>query len=162
MKKIALITGATAGIGEATAILLAKNSFNLILTGRRAEKLQLLKDKLVSETDGEILLLNFDIRSLEETSNAINNLPDEWKNIDVLINNAGLAAGMSNIHEGDIEDWEQMIDTNVKGLLYITRLISPIMVKRGTGHIVNISSIAGKETYPMEMFTVQQNMLYNQ
>jgi len=149
MNKIALITGATAGIGEATALLLAQNNFNLILTGRRAERLRLLKDKLVTETKSKVFLLNFDIRSLEETTDAIISLPDEWKNIDVLINNAGLAAGMSNIHEGDIDDWEQMIDTNVKGLLYITRLVSPIMVKRGTGHIVNISSIAGKETYPM-------------
>lgn len=149
MNKIALITGATAGIGEATALLLAQNNFNLVLTGRRIERLQLLKEKLVTETNSKVFLLNFDIRSLQETTDAFNNLPDEWKNIDVLINNAGLAAGMSNIHEGNVEDWEQMIDTNIKGLLYITRLISPVMVKRGTGHIVNISSIAGKETYPM-------------
>lgn len=149
MKKIVLITGATSGIGEATTILLAQNNFNLILTGRRAERLRLLKDKIITETQSKVLLLNFDIRSLEETTEAINNLPDEWKNIDVLINNAGLAAGMSYIHESDINDWEQMIDTNIKGLLYITRLISPLMVKRGKGHIVNLSSIAGKETYPM-------------
>ena len=149
MNKIALITGATAGIGEATALLLAHNNFNLILTGRRMERLKLLKDKLATKTNSKVILLNFDIRSMEDTTDAINSLPDEWKNIDVLINNAGLAAGMSDIHEGDINDWEQMIDTNVKGLLYITRLVSPIMVKRRTGHIVNISSIAGKETYPM-------------
>jgi 3-hydroxy acid dehydrogenase / malonic semialdehyde reductase len=149
MNKIALITGATAGIGEATALLLAQNNFNLILTGRRAERLQLLKDKLATETKSEVFPLNFDIRSLKETTDAINSLPNEWKNIDILINNAGLAAGMNTVQEGNVDDWEQMIDTNIKGLLYITRLVSPIMVKRGTGHIVNISSIAGKETYPM-------------
>ncbi len=149
MNKIALITGATSGIGEATAILLAKNNFDLILTGRRAERLRLLKDKLITETQSKIFLLNFDIRNKEESSDAFNSLPEEWKNIDLLINNAGLAAGLSTIQEGDTDDWEQMIDTNVKGLLYITRLVSPIMVKRETGHIVNISSIAGKETYPM-------------
>lgn len=149
MNKIALITGATSGIGEATALLLAQNNFNLILTGRRAERLQQQKEKLVTQTNCKVFLLNFDIRSLKETTDAINSLPDKWKNIDVLINNAGLAAGMNTIQEGKVDDWEQMIDTNIKGLLYISRLVSPIMVKRGTGHIVNISSIAGKETYPM-------------
>ncbi|HKI87572.1 MAG TPA: SDR family NAD(P)-dependent oxidoreductase [Draconibacterium sp.] len=149
MNKIVLITGATAGIGEATAQLLAQNNFDLILTGRRAERLQLLKDKLVTETKSKVFLLNFDICSLEETEFALQSLPEEWRNIDVLINNAGLAAGMNDFHESDVNDWEQMIDTNIKGLLYITRLVSPVMVKRGKGHIVNLSSIAGKETYPM-------------
>ncbi len=148
MNRTALITGATSGIGEATAILLAKNSYNLILTGRREEKLKAVKEKITNETGVEIILLNFDIRSLAETKAAINDLPDRWKNIDVLINNAGLAVGFNTVQDGDIDDWERMIDTNVKGLLYITRLVSPLMIKRQKGHIVNISSIAGKETYP--------------
>jgi len=148
MKKIALITGATSGIGEATALLLAQNNYNLILTGRRKERLALLKEKIKQETNAEILTLHFDIRSLNETKTAINNLPGHLKNIDVLINNAGLAVGYNTIQDGVIDDWEQMIDTNIKGLLYITRLVSPIMVERSKGHIINISSIAGKETYP--------------
>jgi len=148
MKPIALITGATSGIGEATALLLAKNNYNIIITGRRNERLVLLKEKIITETDTEVLILNFDIRKLSENEAAINSLPAEWRDIDVLVNNAGLAAGFSAIHEGDFDDWERMIDTNIKGLLYITRLITPKMVERGTGHIINISSIAGKETYP--------------
>ncbi|MBT3383885.1 MAG: SDR family NAD(P)-dependent oxidoreductase [Prolixibacteraceae bacterium] len=149
MNKIALITGATAGIGEATAVLLAQNKYNLILTGRRKERLDLIKEKITKQTSSKVTLLQFDIRSSKETKNAINSLPKPWLNIDVLINNAGLAAGFSTIQEGTIDDWERMIDTNIKGLLYITRLISPIMIKNGTGHIVNLSSIAGKETYPL-------------
>lgn len=148
MGKIVLITGATAGIGEATAILLARQGYNLILTGRRKERLIALKEKIESESDAKVLILNFDIRSLSETEEAVNNIPDNWMEIDVLINNAGLASGLNPIQEGVIDDWERMIDTNVKGLLYITRLISPIMVQRKSGHIINISSIAGKETYP--------------
>lgn len=148
MNKIVLITGATSGIGEATALLLAQHKFDLILTGRRAEKLQNLKEKIESESDIRVLTLNFDIRNRQETTNAIKTLPTEWKNIDILINNAGLAAGLSAIDEGNIDDWEQMIDTNIKGLLYISRAISADMAKRGEGHIINISSIAGKETYP--------------
>ena len=148
MNKIALITGATSGIGEATAVLLAQHGYNLILTGRRKERLISVKEKIVAENQSEVFLLNFDIRNLEETENAINSLPSQWLKIDILINNAGLAAGFSTIQDGEIDDWERMIDTNIKGLLYITRLISPIMVKNGIGHIVNISSSAGKETYP--------------
>ena len=149
MNRIALITGATAGIGEATSNLLAKNNFDLIVTGRRKDRLDLLKEKLITNTKAKIHTLCFDIRSLEETTNAINSLPDEWKKIDVLVNNAGLAAGLNTVQEGAVDDWEQMIDTNIKGLLYITRLVSPGMIERGAGHIINISSIAGKETYPM-------------
>ncbi len=148
MNRIALITGATSGIGKATAVLLAQNNYNLILTGRREEKLTALKEKITNETDTEIVLLNFDVRSLDETKAAINGLPEQWKNIDVLINNAGLAVGFNTVQDGDIDDWERMIDTNIKGLLYITRLVSPLMIKRQQGHIINISSIAGKETYP--------------
>ncbi len=148
MNKIVLITGATSGIGEATALLLSRHNFDLILTGRRAEKLKKLKQKIESESDTRVLTLNFDIRNRQETTTAIEDLPEEWKNIDILINNAGLAAGLSTIDEGSIDDWEQMIDTNVKGLLYISRAVSAKMAKRKQGHIINISSIAGKETYP--------------
>lgn len=149
MKPIALITGATSGIGEATALLLAKNNYNIIITGRREEKLNLLKKKITAETNSKVFALNFDIRSLPENEAAVHSLPVEWQNIDVLINNAGLAAGFNSIQEGVIDDWERMIDTNIKGLLYITRLISPKMIERGSGHIINISSVAGKETYPL-------------
>lgn len=148
MKQIALITGATSGIGEATALLLAKNNYNIIITGRRSDRLISLQKRIESASDSKIFILNFDIRNLSENELAINSLPIEWQNIDVLINNAGLAAGFSSIQDGVINDWEQMIDTNVKGLLYITRLISPGMIERKKGHIINISSIAGKETYP--------------
>ncbi len=148
MSKIAIVTGATSGIGKATAVLLAQNNYSLILTGRRKDRLSALKEKIVKETKAKVLTLCFDIRSWKQTENAILNLPEEWQKIDVLINNAGLAAGFSTVQEGIVDDWEQMIDTNIKGLLYITRLVSPIMINRSKGHIVNISSIAGKETYP--------------
>lgn len=149
MKKTAIVTGATAGIGEATALILAQNNFNVILTGRRKERLAKLKAEIESKTESKVLILNFDIRNQDDTKKAVNSIPESWKKIDVLINNAGLAVGLNTIDNGVVDDWERMIDTNVKGLLYITRLISPIMVKQGTGHIVNISSIAGKETYPL-------------
>jgi len=149
MKQIVLVTGATSGIGKATALLLAKNDYNLILTGRRKELLQSVKNKIIKKTDSEVHLLNFDIRNQEDTKRAINQLPERWKNISVLVNNAGLAAGLSTIHEGTIDDWERMVDTNIKGLLYISRFVIPLMIKNGSGHIVNISSVAGKETYPL-------------
>ena len=149
MHKTVLITGATSGIGEATAHLLAQNNFNLIITGRRNERLHNLKEKIENETDANVFTLNFDIINRKETEKAFEGLPKEWKEIDILINNAGLAAGLSRIDNGDTEDWERMIDTNIKGLLYITRLVSAKMVERAEGQIVNISSIAGKETYPM-------------
>ncbi len=149
MNRIALITGASSGIGEATAILLAQNNFDLIITGRRKERLNALKDKILTVSQVKVFILNFDIRNLAENEAAINSLPNEWKQIDVLINNAGLAAGFSSIQDGLVNDWERMIDTNIKGLLYITRLVSNIMIEKGNGHIINISSIAGKETYPM-------------
>lgn len=147
MNKIVLITGATSGIGEATAILLAKDNYDLILTGRRKERLDELKSKIQHESKADVITLEFDIRSLEETERAIKSLQGKWSDVDVLINNAGLAVGLNPINEGVIDDWERMIDTNVKGLLYISRLISPTMVKKQSGHIINISSIAGKETY---------------
>lgn len=149
MHKTVLITGATSGIGEATAILLAQNNFRLIITGRRNDRLISLKEKIENEFEAKVFTLNFDIRNRQETEKAIESLPKEWKEIDILINNAGLAAGLSRIDNGDNDDWEQMIDTNIKGLLYITHLVSAKMIERREGHIVNISSIAGKETYPM-------------
>ncbi len=147
MNKIAFITGASAGIGKSTAIMLAKNSYDIIISGRRKNLLDDLKKQIESDYQVEVITLNIDVRNRSEVEKSINSLPENWKNIDVLINNAGLAAGMSPIQSGDIEDWEKMIDTNVKGLLYVSRAIMPIMVERKTGHIVNISSAAGKETY---------------
>ena len=145
MRKIALITGATAGIGTATAEILAKNGYNLIITGRRKELLNELKNELGVKYKSDVLCLCFDIRDRKQTEDAIDKLPKAWKNIDALVNNAGLAVGLLPIQEGIVDDWEQMIDTNIKGLLYITRKVVPIMIKRNSGHIVNISSIAGKE-----------------
>lgn len=147
-QKIALITGATAGIGYETAILLAQNNYNLILTGRRNDRLNTIKEKLETEFSIHILLLNFDIRIRKETESALNGIPENWRAIDVLINNAGLAAGLGPVNSADVDDWENMIDTNVKGLLYTTRIVTPWMIERQTGHVVNISSIAGKEAYP--------------
>jgi len=147
-QKTALITGATSGIGYETALLLAQNNFQLILTGRRKERLVSLQNQLESSFGGKSIILNFDIRSKKETETALNSIPDEWKAVDVLINNAGLAAGLAPINSADVEDWEAMIDTNVKGLLYVTRIVTPWMIERKTGHIISISSIAGKESYP--------------
>lgn len=146
-RKIALITGATAGIGYETALLLAQNNYNLILTGRRKERLETLKAKLESSSECQILTLNFDIRIKADTEAALNSIPEEWKAIDVLINNAGLAAGLAPVNSADVQDWEDMIDTNVKGLLYTTRTVTPWMIERKSGHIISISSIAGKESY---------------
>ena len=147
MNKIALITGATSGFGEATALLLAKNNYDIIITGRRNQRLGQLKMRIESESSAEVFPLNFDVRKQEEVKYAISSLTDKWKNIDVLINNAGLAVGMNHIQEGEIDDWERMIDTNIKGLLYITREVAPGMIERKSGHIINISSIAGSEFY---------------
>ena len=147
MNKIALITGATSGIGQATAIKLAEAGYDLIITGRRNDRLQVLADEL-KERGIRVLTLNFDVRNRQEVRHAIASLPEEWKYIDILVNNAGLAVGISPIQEGIVDDWERMIDTNVKGLLYVTREITPLMIKNGHGHIVNLASIAGKEVYP--------------
>jgi NADP-dependent 3-hydroxy acid dehydrogenase YdfG len=147
MNPIAIITGATSGIGRATAEILARNDYDIIITGRRIEKLEKLEEQIRLKTEADVLSLAFDIRDQDAVSKACEKLSGKWENVDVLVNNAGLAAGMSHIHEGSVDDWEQMIDTNIKGLLYITRNISPGMVKRQTGHIINIGSIAGKEAY---------------
>lgn len=144
----ALITGATSGIGRASAEIFAKHGYRLILTGRRADRLTELKEHFEKEYKNKNQILNYDVRNLESVKKAIESIGEEFKNIDILINNAGLASGLAPIHEGDIEDWEVMIDTNIKGLLYMTRAIAPHMVNRKKGHIINVSSIAGKEIYP--------------
>ena len=147
MNKTILITGATAGFGKATAVLFAKNGYNIIITGRRKERLDELEKELLSYGKIKVLSLNFDVRKRNEVASVIGNLPAEWKAIDILVNNAGLAVGLNHIDTGNIDDWERMIDTNVKGLLYVTRAVAPLMVDRGKGHIINIGSIAGKEAY---------------
>jgi 3-hydroxy acid dehydrogenase / malonic semialdehyde reductase len=143
--RTALITGATSGIGEATARLLATNNFKLILCGRRKDRLQKLEKELTSQT--EITTLSFDVRNQKTVASAIASLQNEWKEIDVLINNAGNAHGLAPIQTGSLEDWDAMIDINVKGLLYVTKEVLPILVKRNAGHIINIGSVAGKEVY---------------
>ena len=148
MKKIAFITGATSGIGKASAYIFAKNNFNLIITGRRKDRLDEIAHHLKDKYAIEVLSLHFDVRNKEEVASAINSLTGNWKNIDVLLNSAGLAVGLTNIQDGIYDDWERMIDTNIKGLLYVTRNVSPLMIAQGKGHIINIGSIAGKETYP--------------
>lgn len=148
MNKIAIVTGATSGIGEATALKLAENNFDIIITGRRKERLIELKNKITKQNKVRVLELCFDVRNKDEVSENLGNLPTDWKNIDVLVNNAGLAVGLNAIQNGETDDWERMIDTNIKGLLYVTRTISPIMIEREKGHIINIGSIAGKEVYP--------------
>lgn len=147
MNKIALVTGATAGIGEATASKLAGEGYNIIITGRRKERLKKLAEKIKLSCNVEVITLNFDIRNKAEVDAAIDQLPEGWRSIDLLINNAGLAAGLSHIQEGSCNDWDQMIDTNIKGLLYISRKIMPEMVHNKSGHIINVSSVAGKEVY---------------
>ncbi|MBN1388702.1 MAG: SDR family NAD(P)-dependent oxidoreductase [Bacteroidales bacterium] len=148
MNKIVLITGATSGIGHATARKFAENNYDLIITGRRKERLEKLKKELLENNKKiRVLPLAFDVRSLSEVVENLGNLDRDWQNIDILVNNAGLAVGLSHIDDGVIDDWERMIDTNIKGLLYITRVVSPGMVERGRGHILNIGSIAGKEVY---------------
>lgn len=147
MNKIVLITGATSGIGEATALKATGAGYDLIITGRRKERLTELADK-IRRKGREVLELCFDIRNPQEVKTAITELADKWKNISVLINNAGLAVGTSPIQDGVLDDWERMIDTNLKGLLYITHEVAPLMIKNNTGHIVNLASIAGKEVYP--------------
>jgi len=144
---IAFITGATAGIGKATAELFAKNGYNIVITGRRKERLDELAAQLKSTFKVDVLTLNFDVRNNKEVEKAIQSLSGDWKKVDVLVNNAGLAVGLGTIQDGVLDDWERMIDTNIKGLLYITRHLAPIMISNGSGHIINIGSIAGKEVY---------------
>jgi 3-hydroxy acid dehydrogenase / malonic semialdehyde reductase len=144
--RLALITGATSGIGQATAELLAQHNFRLIICGRRKDRLKAVTASLSKIT--EVLSLAFDVRDRAAVSQSIQSLPNDWKNIDVLINNAGNAHGMAPIHSGDVDDWDAMMDINVKGLLYVSREITPGMTERKSGHVINIGSIAGKEVYP--------------
>lgn len=147
MKKTILITGATAGIGRSTAELFAKKGYNLILTGRRLERLQELKEELASE-DCQIQILHFDVRELEQVQEAISSIDRSvFPHIDILLNNAGLASGLDRIDEGKYDDWNRMIDTNIKGLLYMSREIIPLMKEQGHGHIFNLGSTAGKDVY---------------
>jgi len=146
MSKTALITGATSGIGKATAYEFAKHGINLILCGRRAERLQTIKKELEALT--KVYTLCFDVRDKTEVENAINSLPNDFKTIDILINNAGNAHGLDPIQTGSLDDWDAMMDINVKGLLYVSKAIIPQMTERQSGHIINIGSSAGKEVYP--------------
>ena len=146
MSKIALVTGATSGIGKATAQILAKNNYKIILCGRREDRLLDLKNELSAFTD--IYTLSFDVRDKKAVFESINSLPEEFSKIDVLINNAGNAHGLDSIQNGDLDDWDAMIDINVKGLLYVSKAIIPKMIEQKSGHIINIGSIAGKEVYP--------------
>lgn len=145
-KKIALVTGATSGIGRASAITLAKMGFHIIATGRRADRLEELKSEMPDGID--FLPLVFDVRDRESVMEILGNLPENWKNVDVLLNNAGNAHGMDPIQTGNMDDWDAMIDINVKGLLYVSKAIIPGMCERKSGMIINIGSIAGKEVYP--------------
>lgn len=144
---IALITGATSGIGKSTALEFAKHGYHLIITGRRQERLAELKAALVRDFKINVLELCFDVRDEKQVATAINSIPSDFMAIDVLVNNAGLAAGLSAIQDGNLNHWERMIDTNVKGLLYVTKHISKIMIQNKKGHIINVGSIAGKEVY---------------
>jgi NADP-dependent 3-hydroxy acid dehydrogenase YdfG len=145
MSRIALVTGATSGIGKATAEAFAEAGINLILCGRRQERLDEVAGSLSAKVNVTTLL--FDVRDKGSVHAMIGSLPDQWKNIDILVNNAGNAHGLGTLEEGDEDDWDSMIDGNVKGLLYVSKAIIPLMLERGKGHIINISSIAGKQTY---------------
>jgi NADP-dependent 3-hydroxy acid dehydrogenase YdfG len=143
---IALITGATSGIGEATAMLFAKNGYDVIITGRRKDRLQELEIK-IKEHGANVLALCFDIRNYHEVKSAIASIPDKWRAINILVNNAGLASGLGTLENGLLEDWEKMIDTNLKGLLYTTKEVIPLLKMANNAHIINLGSIAGKEVY---------------
>ncbi len=147
MKRTVLITGATSGIGEATAHAFAEAGYDLLLTGRRSERLKALKREIEAERSVAVTILCFDVRDRAATEAALGSLPEECRGVDVLINNAGLASGLEHIYKGDHSDWNAMIDTNIKGLLNVTRIVSQMMVERGGGHIVNIGSIAGTQPY---------------
>ncbi|MFM7639480.1 MAG: SDR family NAD(P)-dependent oxidoreductase [Bacteroidota bacterium] len=147
---IALITGASSGIGFATAQTLARMGYDLVVVARRSDRLQSLLDVLKSDPEtakSQVYSSVLDVRSLQQVKDFYQNLPASWKNIDVLVNNAGLAKGLSKFYDGDTDHWDQMIDTNVKGLMYVSRTVAPGMIARGKGHIINIGSIAGKEVY---------------
>jgi len=148
MNKVVLITGATAGIGEACAHKFGANGWDVIITGRRKERLETLETALRGSYGIDVLSLCFDVRSLAEVKENIGSLAGNWTQIAVLVNNAGLAVGTAPFQEGDYDDWERMIDTNIKGLIYLSREVAPIMISNGKGHIINIASMAGHEVYP--------------
>lgn len=145
--KIVLITGATSGIGKACAIEFAKLKANLILGARRSALLESLSSELRNKYNVSVMPIQFDVRNYYEVEKKFNELDEQWKNVDILVNNAGLARGLNKVYEGNLTDWDEMIDTNIKGLLNVTRIVSPLMVKRQTGHIINIGSTAGHEVY---------------
>jgi 3-hydroxy acid dehydrogenase/malonic semialdehyde reductase len=147
LKKIVLITGATSGFGKAAAEKFSANGYNVIITGRRKDRLEKIKDELEKKFPVEILPLVFDVQDKKNVFDSLQNIPDKWKKIDVLVNNAGLALGRDFFEEADMEDWEIMIDTNIKGLLYVTKAVLPFMISQRKGHIINIGSVAGKEVY---------------
>ena len=146
--KIVLITGASSGIGEACAQVFAEAGAKLILAARRRDRLEALAKNLQAEHGTESLIIQLDVRDRSQVEQVIQDLPTEWQSIEVLVNNAGLSRGLDKLYEGLVEDWEEMIDTNVKGLLYLTRTVVPGMVERKLGHVINIGSIAGHQTYP--------------
>jgi NADP-dependent 3-hydroxy acid dehydrogenase YdfG len=147
MAKIALITGATSGIGEATAEMFAREGYDLVLTGRRADRLDHVAKRLNKKYNVDVATSPFDVRDREEVITTLNDLPAKWKKVNVLVNNAGLSQGLDPIDKGDYDDWDRMIDTNVKGLLYVSKIVANWMIEHGHGHIINIGSIAGKEVY---------------
>lgn len=146
--KIAFITGATSGIGRATAIELAKAGYRLVICGRRKDRLESLKKELSNPAFENVISLSFDVRNKADVLSAIQSLPEEWKDVHVLVNNAGNAHGLNPIQDGDVDDWEAMLDINVKGLLYVSKALIPMMAAKNEGHIINIGSLAGKEVYP--------------
>jgi 3-hydroxy acid dehydrogenase / malonic semialdehyde reductase len=147
MKKTVFITGATSGFGEACAYKFARDNYNLVLNGRRQDRLEKLQKKLEGQFKVSCYLLPFDVQDQEEVFKSVNRLPDEWKQIDVLINNAGLALGKDPFQDADLADWDTMIDTNVKGLLYVSKAVVPLMIPRKKGHVINIGSTAAREVY---------------
>lgn len=147
MKQVALITGASSGIGAATARKFAKQGYNIIITARRAERIKELKQELKQEYGVEVQAVNFDVSDRHSCEAVFDSLPEGFRDIDVLVNNAGRASDMAKIHDGDLSNWDEVINTNVKGLLYISRIVVAAMVKRGSGHVINIGSIAGTQPY---------------
>ena len=146
--KIVFITGASAGIGHACAKSFAREGTKLLLAARRIERLQVMEPELKELGATGVHSFQLDVRNWEDVSSSIDNLPESFKAVDILVNNAGLSRGLDKVYNGDLQDWEEMIDTNIKGVLYVTRKVAPGMVERGSGHIINIGSIAGSETYP--------------
>lgn len=146
--KVVLVTGASSGIGEATALGFAREGARLLLCARRRDRLKALEPKLMEAGAAEVFSFELDVQDRDEVEGTLNTLPDAWGEIEVLVNNAGLSRGLKKLYEDDVEDWEEMIDTNIKGLLYVTRVVVPGMVRRGSGHVINLGSIAGHIAYP--------------